>query len=234
MDNVVGQKNTRNNVAEEEVILYKKNEQKNAGERNEVFTEGEDSIFDNKNSSTATQKDVAVGDQSSTTVVSTNVASIPIPIYISSSPKNSIETLQSTPTSTSDPYKTNNLVFNKHEILVTSDSQNHFHYLDTDIDPNNLSELDENGLIVLQVVEKNNSNPSPSETLTSTINTSKIITPKRIIRIERDYSRGELCQFRTTFPTEIDGRITPIQFRQTINRLNELLAKAFNPKNNWN
>ncbi|RIB24625.1 Golgin subfamily A member 7/ERF4, partial [Gigaspora rosea] len=57
--------------------------------------------------------------------------------------------------------------------------------------------------------------------------------PKRIIRIERDYSRGELCQFRTTFPTEIDGRITPIQFRQTINRLNELLAKAFNPKNNW-
>ncbi|CAG8472354.1 28626_t:CDS:1 [Gigaspora margarita] len=201
MDNVVGQKNIRNNVAEEEVILYK-NEQKNAGERNEVVTKGEDTIFDNKNSSTATQKDVAVGDQSSTTVVSATVASIPI--YISSSPKNSIETLQSSPTSTSYPYKSNNLVFNKHEILVTSDSQNHFHYLDTDIDPNNLSELDETGLIGLQVVEKN---PSPSETLTSTINTTKIITPKRIIRIERDYSRGEFCQFRTTFPTEIDGRV---------------------------
>ncbi|CAG8695335.1 14321_t:CDS:1, partial [Dentiscutata heterogama] len=199
MDNVVGQENTRNNVAEEEVILCK-NEQKDAGERNEVV-EGEDSILDNKNSSTATQKDVAVGDQSNTTDVSASA-----PTDISTSPKNSLETLQSTPTSTSDPYKTNSLVFNKHEILVTSDSQTHSHYLDTDIDPNNLSEIDENGMIALQVVEKKSTNPSPSDTLTSTINASKIITPKRIIRIERDYSRGELCQFRTTFPTEIDGR----------------------------
>ncbi|CAG8641811.1 508_t:CDS:1 [Racocetra fulgida] len=150
MDNVVGQENIRNNVAEEEVISCK-NEQKDAGERKEVV-EGEDSVPDNTISSTATQKDVAVGDKSSTTDTSAIVANVPIDI--STSPKNSIDTFQSLPTSPSDPYKT-----------------------------------------------------APPETLTSTINTSKLIVPKRIVRIERDYSRGEMCQFRTTFPIEIEGRV---------------------------
>jgi len=30
----------------------------------------------------------------------------------------------------------------------------------------------------------------------------------RSIRIERDYSGGELCQFHPTFPLELEGRVS--------------------------
>ncbi|CAJ0643838.1 953_t:CDS:2, partial [Entrophospora sp. SA101] len=53
-----------------------------------------------------------------------------------------------------------------------------------------------------------------------------------LVRIERDFTRGELCQFQTAFPLEIDGRIEPRRFQKTIDKLNELLEKAHHPKYN--
>ncbi|KAG8220220.1 Golgin subfamily A member 7/ERF4 family-domain-containing protein [Butyriboletus roseoflavus] len=50
--------------------------------------------------------------------------------------------------------------------------------------------------------------------------------PREIVRIERDYAGGELIQFSPIFPLELDGRITPTQFHQTINDINEILISA--------
>ena len=50
--------------------------------------------------------------------------------------------------------------------------------------------------------------------------------PREIIRIERDYDHGELVQFSTSYPLELQGRITPTQFLETINGLNEGLIRA--------
>ena len=50
--------------------------------------------------------------------------------------------------------------------------------------------------------------------------------PREIVRIERDYDHGELVQFSTTYPLELQGRITPTQFLETINALNEGLIRA--------
>jgi Golgin subfamily A member 7/ERF4 family len=50
--------------------------------------------------------------------------------------------------------------------------------------------------------------------------------PREIIRIERDYDHGELVQFSTSYPLELQGRITPTQFLETINALNEGLIRA--------
>ncbi|KAI0369921.1 hypothetical protein BV20DRAFT_1121707 [Pilatotrama ljubarskyi] len=59
--------------------------------------------------------------------------------------------------------------------------------------------------------------------------------PREIVRIERDYSGGELPQFSSTYPLELEGRrylpaalplITPTQFLETINAINEILLSA--------
>ncbi|PWN43723.1 hypothetical protein IE81DRAFT_288308 [Ceraceosorus guamensis] len=52
--------------------------------------------------------------------------------------------------------------------------------------------------------------------------------PREVIRVERDYTLGELCQFHPTFPLELEGRIAPVQFGETINDLNEILIRAHN------
>ena len=67
--------------------------------------------------------------------------------------------------------------------------------------------------------------------------------PREIVRIERDYSGGETVQFTATYPLELEGRvsrfsalslaffsparqITPTQFLETINIINERLIEA--------
>ncbi|KAI0809089.1 Golgin subfamily A member 7/ERF4 family-domain-containing protein [Irpex lacteus] len=54
--------------------------------------------------------------------------------------------------------------------------------------------------------------------------------PREIIRVERDYSGGELVQFASTYPLELEGRITPTQFLETINAINERLIAAHSLK----
>lgn len=56
-------------------------------------------------------------------------------------------------------------------------------------------------------------------------------TEKKLVRIERDYSDGELCQFEPIFPMELDGRVNPQDFSKTIAHLNSLLQKAHKPLN---
>ncbi|KAF8330390.1 Golgin subfamily A member 7/ERF4 family-domain-containing protein [Cantharellus anzutake] len=51
--------------------------------------------------------------------------------------------------------------------------------------------------------------------------------PREIFRIERDYTAGELPQFLPTYPLELEGRITPTQFQETINDINEILISAY-------
>ncbi|KAG5654345.1 hypothetical protein H0H81_004299 [Sphagnurus paluster] len=51
--------------------------------------------------------------------------------------------------------------------------------------------------------------------------------PREIIRIERDYTGGELVQFAPIYPLELEGRITPTHFLETINAINELLISAY-------
>ncbi|KAH7103122.1 Golgin subfamily A member 7/ERF4 family-domain-containing protein [Auriculariales sp. MPI-PUGE-AT-0066] len=51
--------------------------------------------------------------------------------------------------------------------------------------------------------------------------------PREIVRIERDYTSGELPQFSPTFPLELEGRITATKFIETINSVNEILISAY-------
>jgi len=51
--------------------------------------------------------------------------------------------------------------------------------------------------------------------------------PREILRVERDYTGGELIQFAAIYPLELEGRITPTQFLESINAINELLIAAF-------
>ncbi|KAG9306296.1 hypothetical protein G9A89_018179 [Geosiphon pyriformis] len=111
---------------------------------------------------------------------------------------------------------------------------------DPDIDPKHISDIAEDGMLALRLSEMNGSSPSGQgtpnhETMSSSNRSTSAIVPnpKQLIRIERDYSRGELCQFYTAFPLEIDGRINPLQFQETIATLNELLERAHSPKYNW-
>lgn len=53
--------------------------------------------------------------------------------------------------------------------------------------------------------------------------------PREIVRIERDYSVGELCQFHPTFPLELEGRISPTLYSETLNDLNVIIIKANDP-----
>ncbi|KAI0063144.1 hypothetical protein BV25DRAFT_451171 [Artomyces pyxidatus] len=50
--------------------------------------------------------------------------------------------------------------------------------------------------------------------------------PREIVRVERDYTGGEVVQFAPTYPLEFEGRITPTQFLESINAMNEILISA--------
>lgn len=74
--------------------------------------------------------------------------------------------------------------------------------------------------------------------------------PREIVRVERDYTGGEVVQFSSAYPTELEGRvsvfpsspsegfffffaegeigqITPRQFMESINAINEILISAY-------
>jgi len=51
--------------------------------------------------------------------------------------------------------------------------------------------------------------------------------PREIVRVERDYSGGELVQLYPTYPLEFEGRVTPTQFQASINEINEVLISAY-------
>jgi len=50
--------------------------------------------------------------------------------------------------------------------------------------------------------------------------------PREIVRIERDYSGGELIQFAPVYPLEFEGRISATRFLESINSVNEILISA--------
>jgi len=50
--------------------------------------------------------------------------------------------------------------------------------------------------------------------------------PREIVRVERDYSGGEVIQFAPIYPLELENRITPTQFLESINTINEVLISA--------
>jgi len=50
--------------------------------------------------------------------------------------------------------------------------------------------------------------------------------PREIIRVERDYGAGELCQFHPAFPLELEGRLSPTVFAESINEINIILIEA--------
>ncbi|OXC67669.1 hypothetical protein AYX13_03755 [Cryptococcus neoformans] len=51
--------------------------------------------------------------------------------------------------------------------------------------------------------------------------------PKEMVRIERDWSGGEMCQFETIFPLELEGRIQPSELSSFLNAINAKLAEAY-------
>ncbi|GAA6016162.1 hypothetical protein JCM10207_004467 [Rhodosporidiobolus poonsookiae] len=53
--------------------------------------------------------------------------------------------------------------------------------------------------------------------------------PREVIRIERDYSAGETCQFWSGWIWELEGRVSPTDFQNTLNELNTVLASAHDP-----
>jgi hypothetical protein len=57
--------------------------------------------------------------------------------------------------------------------------------------------------------------------------------PREILRIERDYSGGELIQFSPIYPLELEGRVTPTQFLESINSINELLISAHSARHSF-
>ncbi|KAF9560194.1 hypothetical protein CPC08DRAFT_490556 [Agrocybe pediades] len=50
--------------------------------------------------------------------------------------------------------------------------------------------------------------------------------PREVLRVERDYTGGEVIQFAPIYPLELEGRITPTSFLNAINAINELLISA--------
>ncbi|PWZ03648.1 hypothetical protein BCV70DRAFT_197847 [Testicularia cyperi] len=77
--------------------------------------------------------------------------------------------------------------------------------------------------------------PPDSSTAFGTPVTGKIGVhlPKEIVRIERDYSSGELPQFHSSFPLELEGRISPTTFSELVNDINALLIDAHTPSKTW-
>ncbi|CAG8536452.1 12193_t:CDS:2 [Ambispora leptoticha] len=148
-------------------------------------------------------------------------------------------------TSPSSPYKptpnmtVNAETHNQHESQPASPNSTNTPYSyseDPETDSKHISEIAEDGMTTSRLAEVDPSVqglPTQDTRSSSRSTSAQIPTPKQIIRIDRDYSRGELCQFYTAFPLEIDGRVTPRVFQQTITTLNELLERAHSPKYNW-
>lgn len=57
--------------------------------------------------------------------------------------------------------------------------------------------------------------------------------PREIVRVERDYTGGEVIQFSPVYPLELEGRITPTQFHETINSINEILISAYSLRHSF-
>jgi len=53
--------------------------------------------------------------------------------------------------------------------------------------------------------------------------------PREVLRVDRDYTGGELCQFWSGYPIELEGRVTPTQHLHFMNELNAVLASAHDP-----
>jgi len=70
--------------------------------------------------------------------------------------------------------------------------------------------------------------PPPPDTAfgTDPIGQIGIHHPREVVRIERDYSGGEIIQFSAVYPLEFEGRMTPTQFLESINAINEILISA--------
>ncbi|KAF7367427.1 Golgin a7 [Mycena sanguinolenta] len=68
--------------------------------------------------------------------------------------------------------------------------------------------------------------PSDSAYGTRPIGQIGVHHPREILRVERDYTGGELIQFAPIYPLELEGRITPTQFLESINAINEVLISA--------
>jgi len=75
--------------------------------------------------------------------------------------------------------------------------------------------------------------PSDSAYGTPPVGQIGVHHPREIVRIERDYGGGELTQFSSIYPIELDGRITPTQFMETINDINELLISAHSVRHSF-
>jgi len=69
--------------------------------------------------------------------------------------------------------------------------------------------------------------PQDSAYFTPPVGQIGVHHPREIVRVERDYSGGEIVQFSSTYPTEFEGRITPTQFLESINAINEILISAY-------
>jgi len=54
----------------------------------------------------------------------------------------------------------------------------------------------------------------------------KMPSVERYVRIERDYSHGEICQFNVEFPPMLAGRIEKTIFLDTLNLINQQLYDA--------
>jgi len=50
--------------------------------------------------------------------------------------------------------------------------------------------------------------------------------PREVLRVERDYTGGEVIQFASVYPLELEGRLTPTQFLESMNAINEVLIDA--------
>ncbi|KAL1919141.1 uncharacterized protein VTP21DRAFT_2523 [Calcarisporiella thermophila] len=50
--------------------------------------------------------------------------------------------------------------------------------------------------------------------------------PYAILRIERDYSRGDYTRFKQFFPSELEGRVSGEQFERTMTTINSILESA--------
>ncbi|KAK4055568.1 hypothetical protein OIV83_000114 [Microbotryomycetes sp. JL201] len=57
--------------------------------------------------------------------------------------------------------------------------------------------------------------------------------PRTIVRIERDYTSGEVVQFFGGWMWEFEGRISPRQYESIIKDVNEVLASAHDPSKSF-
>ncbi|CAG8507373.1 1793_t:CDS:2 [Acaulospora colombiana] len=233
MNNKIGRKDSKNNAEEEEEVTSEKIKGKNVKQEKRVEGEGKkDTMAGNTDSSITetalTQNGAVEGNTNqSSAEVSEKADKPPEPlkpqqsdnIPVSPESEADIDLTQIIPASTSNSYKSNTMFF-KPENHIASDSYSHTLYSDTNLDPKNLAEISEDGMLALRLTETERTSPlmspSPTEPLSPSANAPNIIAPKQIVRIERDYTRGELCQFQTAFPMEIDGRNVKVKIGREV------------------